>query len=81
MIYDIILSGDRGEWVVNQEDSLAAKENQKIIKEKFRSWGFSDPESASAIPSADCNSVRNPGRALGTTEQNRLSCLPRALRG
>ena len=44
VIYDTIQSGDREERVVNQEDTLAAKEKQKIIKEKFRSWVFSDPE-------------------------------------
>ena len=30
--------------VVNQEATLAAREKQKQIKEKFRSWVFSDPE-------------------------------------
>ena len=30
--------------VVNQEATLAARDKQKQIKEKFRSWVFSDPE-------------------------------------
>ena len=30
--------------VVNQEATLAAREKQKLIKEKFRSWVFTDPD-------------------------------------
>ena len=37
-------NGDREERVVNQEETLAAREKQKRIKEAFRSWVFSDPE-------------------------------------
>jgi N12 class adenine-specific DNA methylase len=33
----------REERVVNQEDTLAAREKQKLIKERFRSWVFTDP--------------------------------------
>jgi N12 class adenine-specific DNA methylase len=43
-IYDTIQNGDREERVVNQEATLAAREKQKLIKEKFRSWVFTDPE-------------------------------------
>src|SRR5271167_2393196 len=43
-IYDTIQNGDREERVVNQEDTLAAREKQKLIKEKFRSFVFADPE-------------------------------------
>src|SRR5438045_9569208 len=43
-IYDTIRSGDREEHVVNQEATLAAREKQKLIKERFRSWVFSDAE-------------------------------------
>jgi N12 class adenine-specific DNA methylase len=43
-IYDTIDHGDREERVVNQEDTLAAREKQKLIKERFRSWVFSDPD-------------------------------------
>jgi N12 class adenine-specific DNA methylase len=43
-IYDTIDHGDREERVVNQEDTMAAREKQKLIKERFRSWVFSDPE-------------------------------------
>lgn len=43
-IYDTIERGDKEERVLNQEATLAAREKQKLIKEKFRSWVFSDPE-------------------------------------
>ena len=43
-IYDTILNGSREERVLNQEATLAAREKQKQIKEKFRSWIFSDPD-------------------------------------
>nr|HQU44266.1 DEAD/DEAH box helicase family protein [Pirellulales bacterium] len=43
-IYDTIDHGDREERVVNQEETMAAREKQKLIKERFRSWVFSDPE-------------------------------------
>ena len=43
-IYDTINHGDREERVVNQEATLAAREKQKLIKERFRSWVFADPE-------------------------------------
>ncbi len=43
-IYDTIQNGDREERVINQEATMAAREKQKLIKERFRSWIFSDPE-------------------------------------
>jgi N12 class adenine-specific DNA methylase len=43
-IYDTIQHGDREERVVNQEATMAAREKQKLIKERFRSWVFTDPE-------------------------------------
>jgi N12 class adenine-specific DNA methylase len=43
-IYDTIQAGDREERVVNQEATMAAREKQKRIKERFRSWVFIDPE-------------------------------------
>jgi hypothetical protein len=43
-IYDTIQAGDREEKVVNQEATMAAREKQKLIKERFRSWVFADPE-------------------------------------
>ena len=43
-IYDTISNGDKEERVVNQEDTLAAREKQKLIKERFRSWVFADPD-------------------------------------
>jgi len=44
VIYDTIHHGDREERVVNQEATLAAREKQKQIKERFRSWIFTDAE-------------------------------------
>src|SRR5207253_8788139 len=44
VIYDTIAHGDREERVVNQEATLAAREKQKEIKERFRSWVFADPD-------------------------------------
>ncbi len=43
-IYDTIQNGDREERVVNQEDTMAAREKQKLIKDRFRSWVFTDPD-------------------------------------
>jgi N12 class adenine-specific DNA methylase len=43
VIYDTIQAGDREEKVVNPEETLAAREKQKLIKERFRSWVFTDP--------------------------------------
>ena len=44
VIYDTVHHGDREERVVNQAETLAAREKQKLIKERFRSWVFTDPE-------------------------------------
>ncbi len=44
LIYDTVQSGRREERVVNQEATLAAREKQKLIKERFRSWVFADPD-------------------------------------
>ena len=44
VIYDTVMAGDREERVVNQEATLAAREKQKLIKERFRSWVFADPD-------------------------------------
>src|SRR5207249_1549871 len=44
VIYDTVMSGNREERVVNQEATLAAREKQKLIKERFRSWIFSEPD-------------------------------------
>lgn len=43
-IYDTIDHGDRQERVVNQEATMAAREKQKKLKERFRSWVFADPD-------------------------------------
>jgi N12 class adenine-specific DNA methylase len=44
VIYDTVMNGDREERVVNQDATLAAREKQKLIKERFKSWVFSDPD-------------------------------------
>src|SRR5207237_745472 len=49
VIYDTVMNGDREERVVNQEATLAAREKQKLIKERFRSWVFSDPERTESL--------------------------------
>lgn len=43
-IYDTVITGDREERVLNQEATLAAREKQRQIKERFQSWLFADPE-------------------------------------
>ncbi len=43
-IYDTVTRGDREERVLNREATLAAREKQKLIKERFRAWVFADPE-------------------------------------
>jgi N12 class adenine-specific DNA methylase len=42
VIYDTIGSGADEQRVVNQEATLAAREKQKLIKERFRTWVFAD---------------------------------------
>lgn len=44
VIYDVIDHGDKEERVVNQDETMAAREKQKLIKERFRAWVFADPE-------------------------------------
>jgi N12 class adenine-specific DNA methylase len=44
LIYDTISTPSGETRVVNQEETLAAREKQKQIKERFRSWVFHDPE-------------------------------------
>jgi N12 class adenine-specific DNA methylase len=43
VIYDTIEAGGHEAKVVNPEETLAAREKQKLIKERFRSWVFTDP--------------------------------------
>lgn len=43
-VYDTIRTTDGEERVVNQEQTLAAREKQKLIKEKFRTWVFAEPD-------------------------------------
>jgi N12 class adenine-specific DNA methylase len=43
-IYDEIRDGDSTKRVLNQEATIAAREKQKRIKQRFASWVFGDPE-------------------------------------
>src|SRR5262249_21382757 len=49
VIYDIVNHGDREERVLNQEQTLAAREKQAAIKAKFKSWIFADAERADRL--------------------------------
>ncbi len=44
VIYDTVRYGDKEERVVNQEATLAAREKQRQLKERFRTWVFADPD-------------------------------------
>src|SRR5947209_15004180 len=43
-IYDVTVTDGKEERVLNQEDTLAAREKQQRIKERFRAWLFADPD-------------------------------------
>ena len=43
-VYDTVSTGGREERVLNQDATLAAREKQKLIKEKFRQWVFTEPD-------------------------------------
>ena len=43
-VYDTVKGVHGDERVLNQDATLAAKEKQKLIKEKFKSWIFNDAE-------------------------------------
>lgn len=43
-VYDTIDDGQKETKVVNAAETMAAREKQKLIKEKFRAWIFSDPD-------------------------------------
>lgn len=49
VIYDTVHIGDREERVVNQEQTLAAREKQRLIKERFRATVFDDPDRTEAL--------------------------------
>jgi N12 class adenine-specific DNA methylase len=44
VIYDTVLTDGKEERVLNQEETLAAREKQKRIKEQFKGWLFTDPD-------------------------------------
>jgi N12 class adenine-specific DNA methylase len=43
-IYDVFERDGKEERVLNQEETLAARDKQKAIKERFRAWIFADPD-------------------------------------
>jgi N12 class adenine-specific DNA methylase len=44
VIYDTVVTDGKEERVLNQEETLAAREKQKQIKEQFKGWLFTDPD-------------------------------------
>jgi N12 class adenine-specific DNA methylase len=48
-IYETAMIGDREEGVVTPEATLAAREKQKLFKERFRSWVFANPDSTERL--------------------------------
>ncbi|HVX12067.1 MAG TPA: DEAD/DEAH box helicase family protein [Pirellulales bacterium] len=44
VIYDTIMEDGKETRVVNQSETLAAREKLRLIKEKFRAWVFTDPD-------------------------------------
>ena len=40
---------DPDKKIINQDDTLAAREKQKLIKERFKTWLFSDPDLAERL--------------------------------
>jgi N12 class adenine-specific DNA methylase len=49
VIYDKVYVGDSEQRVVNQPETLAAREKQRLIKENFRAWIFDDPDRAERL--------------------------------
>ena len=43
-IYDVTVTDGKEERVLNQEETLATREKQQRIKERFRTWIFADPD-------------------------------------
>ena len=49
VIYDTIMEDGKETRVVNQSETLAARDKLRQIKEKFRAWVFSDPDSTERL--------------------------------
>jgi N12 class adenine-specific DNA methylase len=58
VIYDTVRGANGDERVLNPTETAAAKEKQKIIKEKFKSWIFSDPDRTERLV-RDYNDIYN----------------------
>ena len=44
VIHDTVYKNGRDEQVINPVETAAAREKQRLIKEKFKTWIFSDPD-------------------------------------
>ncbi len=44
VLYDTVVNDGKEERVLNQDETLAAREKQKRIKEQFKGWLFTDPD-------------------------------------
>jgi len=49
VVYDTVQDANGEKRVVNQKDTLAAREKQEAIAQEFRSWVWEDPSRASAL--------------------------------
>jgi N12 class adenine-specific DNA methylase len=58
-IYDVFERDGKEERVLNQEDTLAAREKQQRIKERFRSWIFADPDRTERLVRVYNNTYNN----------------------
>jgi N12 class adenine-specific DNA methylase len=81
VIHDTIRTDSGESRVVNQEETLAAREKQKLIKEKFKSWVFADPERAERLVRVYNDTYNNlrprlfDGSHLELPEMNETVCL------
>ncbi len=60
VVYDTVNYGGREERVVNQDETLAAREKQRRIKDAFRSWAFADPERCERLVRLYNDTYNNP---------------------
>ena len=49
VIYDTIEEDGHERRIINQSETLAAKEKQKLLKDAFRGWVFDDPDRAERL--------------------------------
>ena len=58
-IYDVFERDGKEERVLNQEETLAAREKHKGIKERFRAWLFADPDRTERLVRFDNETYNN----------------------